>query len=72
MTPRLFTLVTDSAFQTSSRIVWESLEDVDGQGSEFYDADLQRSSGRGTRSNGNQNDRRIERGQVGGEEEELE
>ncbi|SGY18989.1 BQ5605_C014g07529 [Microbotryum silenes-dioicae] len=41
--PRLFTLVTDSAFVHEPEIVWESLEDVDGSASEFYDGDLRKS-----------------------------
>ncbi|KAA1132631.1 hypothetical protein PGTUg99_017010 [Puccinia graminis f. sp. tritici] len=35
--PKLFTLVTDLAFLNEPQIVWESLEDVEGGLSEFYD-----------------------------------
>ncbi|GAA5995876.1 hypothetical protein JCM11641_004300 [Rhodosporidiobolus odoratus] len=45
--PELFTLVTDAAFAAESEIVWESLEDVDGGASEFYDAGLRKASTRG-------------------------
>ncbi|SDA01484.1 BZ3500_MvSof-1268-A1-R1_Chr10-1g02712 [Microbotryum saponariae] len=45
--PRLFTLVTDSAFVHEPEIVWESLEDVDGSASEFYDGELRKSRLRG-------------------------
>ncbi|SCV73867.1 BQ2448_6297 [Microbotryum intermedium] len=45
--PRLFTLVTDSAFVHEPEIVWESLEDVDGSASEFYDGHLRKSHVRG-------------------------
>ena len=38
--PQLFTLVTDSAFVHEPEIVWESLEDVDGAGADFFDAAL--------------------------------
>ncbi|PWN48022.1 DUF544-domain-containing protein [Violaceomyces palustris] len=37
-TPSLFNLVTDSNFLMEDEIVWESLVDVDGASSEFYDA----------------------------------
>ena len=40
--PELFTLVTDSSLVHEGDIVWESLGDVDGGGSEFYDARLRR------------------------------
>lgn len=42
--PQLFTLVTDSAFAGEPDIVWESLEDVDGAASEFFDAALRPAS----------------------------
>lgn len=42
--PRLFSLVTDSAFIVEDGVVWESLEDVDGAASEFYDAKFQKAS----------------------------
>ncbi|GAA6018861.1 hypothetical protein JCM10207_000266 [Rhodosporidiobolus poonsookiae] len=45
--PELFTLVTDSAFAAEPEVVWESLGDVDGSASEFFDARLRRSSTRG-------------------------
>lgn len=35
--PTLFTLATDSSFLLEDEIVWESLVDVDGASSEFYD-----------------------------------
>ncbi|PWY99098.1 hypothetical protein BCV70DRAFT_124150 [Testicularia cyperi] len=35
--PLLYTLVTDSAFLMEDEIVWESLVDVDGASSEFFD-----------------------------------
>ncbi|PLW24111.1 hypothetical protein PCASD_06727 [Puccinia coronata f. sp. avenae] len=41
--PKLFTLVTDLAFLHEPHIVWESLEDVEGGLSEFYDWRLVRS-----------------------------
>jgi hypothetical protein len=41
--PKLFTLVTDLAFLNEPQIVWESLEDVEGGLSEFYDWKLTRS-----------------------------
>ncbi|KAL8280292.1 hypothetical protein RQP46_007209 [Phenoliferia psychrophenolica] len=41
--PELFTLVTDSAFTGGEQpIVWESLEDVEGGASEFFDGALRR------------------------------
>ena len=40
--PELFTLVTDSSLVHEGDLVWESLGDVDGGGSEFYDARLRR------------------------------
>ncbi|POW21937.1 hypothetical protein PSHT_01857 [Puccinia striiformis] len=40
--PKLFTLVTDLAFLNHPNIVWESLEDVEGGLSEFYDWKLTR------------------------------
>ncbi|GAA5910122.1 hypothetical protein JCM5296_001964 [Sporobolomyces johnsonii] len=45
--PELFTLVTDSSFAGEEEVVWESLEDTDGSGSEFYTAGLRRSRTRG-------------------------
>ncbi|GAA5948773.1 hypothetical protein JCM21900_005292 [Sporobolomyces salmonicolor] len=45
--PELFTLVTDSSFAGEEEVVWESLEDTDGSGSEFYTAALRRSRTRG-------------------------
>jgi hypothetical protein len=45
--PALFTLVTDASFADEPEVVWESLEDVDGGSSEFYDGTLRRSSTRG-------------------------
>ncbi|WAQ91617.1 hypothetical protein PtA15_15A6 [Puccinia triticina] len=41
--PKLFTLATDLAFLHEPQIVWESLEDVEGGLSEFYDWKLARS-----------------------------
>jgi ubiquitin carboxyl-terminal hydrolase MINDY-1/2 len=34
----LYTLVTDRVFIRESSVVWESLVDVDGQSSSFYDS----------------------------------
>lgn len=45
--PELFTLVTDATFAKEGRIVWESLEDVDGSASDFFDGGLARSTGGG-------------------------
>lgn len=45
--PELFTLVTDAGLGTEGAIVWESLGDVDGGGSDFYDARLRRARIRG-------------------------
>lgn len=42
--PTLFTLVTDSSFLMEDEIVWESLVDVDGASSEFYDGKFRKSS----------------------------
>ncbi|KAG0148556.1 hypothetical protein CROQUDRAFT_714418 [Cronartium quercuum f. sp. fusiforme G11] len=41
--PKLFNLVTDMSFLNERHIVWESLEDVEGGLSDFYDWDLTRS-----------------------------
>ncbi|SPO40552.1 uncharacterized protein PSFLO_06034 [Pseudozyma flocculosa] len=46
-TPNLFTLVTDSAFLMEDEIVWESLVDVDGASSEFFDGKLRKATVRG-------------------------
>lgn len=45
--PPLFTLVTDESFVGESEVVWESLEDVEGGASEFFDGALRRSAVRG-------------------------
>ncbi|KAI5480015.1 hypothetical protein MNV49_001980 [Pseudohyphozyma bogoriensis] len=45
--PELFTLVTDSSFANEPEVVWESLEDVDGSASDFYDGCLRVSHPRG-------------------------
>ncbi|GAA5865714.1 hypothetical protein JCM3774_004977 [Rhodotorula dairenensis] len=45
--PELFTLVTDSSLGHEGEIVWESLGDVDGGGSEFFDAALRMARTRG-------------------------
>lgn len=45
--PQLFTLVTDESFAGEQEVVWESLEDVEGGMSEFFDSALRRSSPRG-------------------------
>ncbi len=42
--PTLFTLATDSSFLLEDEIVWESLVDVDGASSEFYDGKFRRST----------------------------
>jgi hypothetical protein len=39
-TNELMTLVTDHGYSTHDEIVWESLNDVSGQGSEFYSGDF--------------------------------
>lgn len=41
--PTLFTLATDSSFLLEDEIVWESLVDVDGASSEFYDGKFRKS-----------------------------
>lgn len=45
--PELFTLVTDASLGTEGEIVWESLGDVDGGGSEFFGAALRPARARG-------------------------
>jgi hypothetical protein len=50
--PELFTLVTDSTFLNEGNIVWESLEDVDGSASDFFDAGLRRCTGAASGSGG--------------------
>ncbi|CAH7689701.1 expressed protein, partial [Phakopsora pachyrhizi] len=40
--PKLFTLVTDLSFLNEEQIIWESLEDLEGGLSEFYDWKLNR------------------------------
>ncbi|KAM0786378.1 hypothetical protein ACM66B_001846 [Microbotryomycetes sp. NB124-2] len=45
--PALFTLVTDATFVHEPEVVWESLEDVEGALSEFYDGALRKTSVRG-------------------------
>lgn len=45
--PELFTLVTDSSLVHERDLVWESLGDVDGGGSEFFDARLRRARVKG-------------------------
>ncbi|KAJ1603632.1 hypothetical protein NDA14_004129 [Ustilago hordei] len=42
--PTLFTLATDSSFLMEDEIVWESLVDVDGASSEFYDGKFKKST----------------------------
>lgn len=42
--PTLFTLATDSSFLLEDEIVWESLVDVDGASSEFYDGKFRKST----------------------------
>ncbi|SPO31785.1 uncharacterized protein UTRI_06502_B [Ustilago trichophora] len=42
--PTLFTLATDSSFLMEDEIVWESLVDVDGASSEFYDGKFHKST----------------------------
>lgn len=42
--PELFTLVTDSVLNHEPEVVWESLEDVDGSGSRFWNSTLKRSN----------------------------
>lgn len=36
--PALFQLVTDAMLETEDNVVWESLEDIDGSASRFFDA----------------------------------
>ncbi|CBQ71529.1 conserved hypothetical protein [Sporisorium reilianum SRZ2] len=43
-TPTLFTLATDASFMMEDEIVWESLVDVDGASSEFYDGKFHKST----------------------------
>ncbi|KAH8922443.1 hypothetical protein BT69DRAFT_1334708 [Atractiella rhizophila] len=38
--PQLFTLATDSSFVNIDDVAWESLQDVDGGTSEYYDGDF--------------------------------
>ena len=40
----LYTLVTDRVFLRETSVVWESLEDVDGQSSTFRDSAMLKSS----------------------------
>jgi ubiquitin carboxyl-terminal hydrolase MINDY-1/2 len=40
----LYTLVTDRVFLREPSVVWESLVDVDGQSSSFFDSQFRRSS----------------------------
>ncbi|GAC95137.1 hypothetical protein PHSY_002712 [Pseudozyma hubeiensis SY62] len=42
--PTLFTLATDASFLMEDEIVWESLVDVDGASSEFYDGKFHKST----------------------------
>ncbi|CDW99283.1 hypothetical protein [Sporisorium scitamineum] len=42
--PTLFTLATDTSFLMEDEIVWESLVDVDGASSEFYDGKFHKST----------------------------
>lgn len=42
--PTLFTLATDSSFLMEDEIVWESLVDVDGASSEFFDGKFRKST----------------------------
>ncbi|TKY87064.1 hypothetical protein EX895_003741 [Sporisorium graminicola] len=44
MPPTLFTLATDASFLMADEIVWESLVDVDGASSEFYDGKFHKST----------------------------
>lgn len=54
--PKLFTLATDLSFLTEPEIVWESLEDVEGALSEFYDWRLKKSElGNNTHQPGRRN-----------------
>lgn len=41
--PQLYQLVTDSTLEGEDTIVWESVEDVDGSASRFYDAKFRQS-----------------------------
>jgi hypothetical protein len=45
--PLLFSLVTDSAFRNEREVTWESIVDVDGSGSSFYDSDFRPSGAAG-------------------------
>jgi len=42
--PALYTLVTDQSFLNEPSVVWEKFGDVDGQGAEFVDSNLIRST----------------------------
>ncbi len=42
--PTLFTLATDASFLMEDEIVWESLVDIDGASSEFYDGKFHKST----------------------------
>lgn len=57
--PQLYQLVTDSTLENEDTIVWESVEDIDGSASRFYDgkfrqARVQDFVGRGSADNANQ------------------
>ncbi len=39
-TQRLYTLITDAGYASHEEVVWESLTDVNGQGSEIYSGDF--------------------------------
>ncbi|KAK4050307.1 hypothetical protein OIV83_003628 [Microbotryomycetes sp. JL201] len=62
--PVLFTLVTDATFVHEPSVVWESLEDVEGALSDFYDGALRKTSVRGgeyVRSNASGDEERMTR-----------
>lgn len=40
----LYNLVTDYVFHNEPSVIWERLEDVDGSGTTFVDADFRKSS----------------------------
>ncbi|GAA5859372.1 hypothetical protein JCM8547_002004 [Rhodosporidiobolus lusitaniae] len=66
--PELFTLVTDASFKDEGEVVWESLGDVDGSASEFWDAGLRRARMRGGDWVGGGGRRRVRDGEGEGRE----
>ncbi|WFD30982.1 hypothetical protein MSPP1_002008 [Malassezia sp. CBS 17886] len=54
--PQLYTLVTDSEFLMEDKIVWESLEDVNGTATRYFSASLDPVRPRASRMEGSDND----------------